>query len=98
MEMKPNELISYMGNATTYLLAFVQTNQTFQMIEMILAILTSIVLLAYRLWRWWKEAKKDGKITKEEIKDGASIINDGVKEISDIVKKGEEKDGHSSKD
>ena len=96
--MKTSELITYIGNAFTYILVLAQVNEHFQLVELILAILTSVVLLCYRIWTWWKEAKKDGKITKEEIKDGASIIVNGAKEISDKVKKGENKDGHSSKD
>lgn len=87
--MKLNEIISAGGNACTYILAFVQSNETLQMIEFILAIITSIILLLYRLWVWYKEAKKDGKITKEELKDGINIMANGVE---DIKKKGE-KDG-----
>lgn len=96
--MKPSELFTFMGNVFTYILAFVQTNQTFQMIEMILAILTSIVILAYRIWRWWKEAKKDGKITKEEIKDGVDIIINGVEDIKDKIKKGDKDNGQDARD
>ena len=91
--MKPDELIAYIVNGFTYILVLMQTNQTFQMIEMILAILTSIVLLAYRIWRWWKDAKKDGKITKEEIKDGLDIIINGAEDIKDKIKKGDKDNG-----
>ena len=91
--MKPSELFTFMGNVFTYILAFVQTNETFQMVEMILAILTSIVILAYRIWQWWKEAKKDGKITKEEIKDGLDIIINGAEDIKDKIKKGDKDNG-----
>ena len=52
-----------------------------QVIEFSFAILTSIVLLLYRLWVWYKDAKADGKITKEEIKEGIDIIANGVEDI-----------------
>lgn len=73
------------GNVFQYLITLVQTNQVFQYIELGLAIATSIVLLVYRIWKWYKEAKKDGKITGEEIKEGVDIIKDGVDNIIDTI-------------
>ena len=93
--MKPNEIISYIANGLTYVVALSQTNEVFQIVELVFAILTSVILLLYRLWKWYNEAKKDGKITKEEIKDGIDIIVDGV---DDIKKKGDRKDDNSRKD
>lgn len=89
--MKYDEIATAGGNAFTYILASIQNNQIMQTIELILAIITSVVILAYRIWKWWKEAKKDGKITKEEIKDGVDIIMGGINDIKD-KKKGEKKD------
>ena len=93
--MKPNEIISYIFNGATYVVALSQTNEVFQIIELVFAILTSIILLLYRLWKWYNEAKKDGKITRDELKDGIDIIIDGV---YDIKKKGDKKDDNSRKD
>ena len=93
--MKPNEIISYIANGLTYVVALSQTNEIFQIVELVFAILTSVILLLYRLWKWYNEAKKDGKITREEIKDGIDIIIDGVE---DIKKKGDKKDDNSRKD
>ena len=93
--MKPNEIISYIANGLTYVVALSQTNEVFQIVELVFAILTSVILLLYRLWKWYNEAKKDGKITKEEIKDGINIIVNGV---DDIKKKGDRKDDNSRKD
>ena len=93
--MKTNEIISFVANGLTYVVALSQTNEVFQIVELVFAILTSVILLLYRLWKWYNEAKKDGKITKEEIKDGIDIIVDGV---DDIKKKGDRKDDNSRKD
>ncbi len=79
-------------NAFTYVIAFLQANEVFQIIELTLSILTSCVLICYRVWKWYKAAKADGKITKEEIEEGAKIIEDGAQEIADKMKKGEDKD------
>ena len=85
--MKTGEGIAIAGNGLTYLLTIVQSNPIFQYIELAFSIAVSVVLLAYRLWKWWKEAKKDGKITKEEIQDGIDTFMDGVDEIKDKTKK-----------
>lgn len=79
-------------NAVQYVLAVLQSNEVFQIIEFVLSIIVSIVLLIYRIWKWWKDAKKDGKITKEEIEDGINIVVGGVEEIKDKVKE-DDKDG-----
>ena len=88
--MKTGEGIAIGGNALTYILTIVQSNPIFQYIELAFSIAVSVVLLAYRLWKWWKEAKKDGKITKEEIQDGIDTFMDGVEDIKDKTKKKEE--------
>ena len=82
------------GNAFTYVLTAVQTNEVFQMIELVLAILTSVIIIFYKIWHWYKEAKADGKITADEIGKGIDIIGDGVADIKDKLEdsKGDEED------
>ena len=89
--MKINEIVSWPINAFTYALAYIQVNEVMQIIEFSFAIATSVVLLLYRLYVWYKDAKADGKIDKEEIKDGIDIIANGVEEIK--KKKGEKDNG-----
>lgn len=96
--MKVNEAVCIGGNAFTYVLTIVQTKEIFQLVSLIVSILVSIVILGYRIWKWWSEAKADGKITKEELKEGINIAKDGVNEIKKQVddykeKGGENKDG-----
>lgn len=93
--MKVDEAVSWGCNAFTYLFSVVQTNEVLRLISFTLSILTSLVLIIYRLVKWWKEAKKDGKITKEESHEGIKIVVEGKDEIKKIVdnhKKGD-KDG-----
>ena len=73
-------------NGAQYVFAALQQNETLQYIELGLSILTSIILIAFRVWHWVKEAKADGKITKEEIEKGAEIIEDGAQEIAGKMK------------
>ena len=46
-----------------------QTNEVFQTIQIIISALAGAVALAYTIWRWYRNAKKDGKITKDEVDD-----------------------------
>lgn len=72
-------------NTLQYVLATIQDNPIWQGIQLGLSILTSVVLIAYRLWKWHDEATADGKITKDEIEEGAKIISDGLDDIDDKV-------------
>lgn len=69
----------------------IQTNEILQKISLILTILGSIITIAMALSNWWKKAKKDGKITKDEVKDAVKIITDGTKDI--IKKEDKEENG-----
>ena len=46
-----------------------QTNEVFQTIQIIISALAGVVALAYTIWRWYRNAKKDGKITEDEVDD-----------------------------
>lgn len=64
-----------------------QTNEVFQIVQVVLTISALAVGLAYRLWHWYKEAKKDGKITKEEIEEAVDITITGLHDIVEEVNK-----------
>ena len=74
MDMK--EIGSVAGNGLTYVLAALQQNEALQIIEFVLSAVLTVVILAYRLWKWFKEAKKDGKITKDELDEAGKIIEE----------------------
>ena len=96
--MKDKNLLIWAGNGLTYVLSAIQTDEVFQIVEFALSIVLTFVLIAYRLWKWYKEAKADGKITADEIKDGLDIVNDGVNEIKDKLDKEDKKDGKDKQD
>ena len=80
-----NKYITEALNAMQYMAVALQDNPILQGVQLGLSILTSIVLVAYRIWKWWNEAKKDGKITKDEVEEGAKIISDGLEDVNDKV-------------
>lgn len=66
-----------------------QTNEVLEMISLIITIVGGIItFIVVPLINWYKHAKKDGKITIDEVKDGVEIIKDGVEEINDKTKGG----------
>lgn len=67
-----------------------QTNELLQTISLVLTIVGTIITITMALVNWWKNAKKDGKITKDEIKDAVDIIKDGADSIQDTLKDKEE--------
>lgn len=75
--------IDYILDGFAITLGAVQLNQVMQIIQLVLGIVATIISIMFSIWLWWKRASKDGKITKEEIKDGMDILNNGTKEIKD---------------
>ena len=84
------------GTAGTILSATgtaLQPNEVLQTISLIITIVGAIIsMIIIPLLTWWKNAKKDGKIDKEEIKEGIDTLQEGiegVKETLDDKKKGD---------
>ena len=64
----------------------IQPNEVLQTISLILTIIGSAIsLIIIPLITWYKNAKKDGKITKEEISDGLDTLQEGVEGVKNIV-------------
>ena len=82
-----NTRVDFITEGVGVFFTAVQTEQIFQIISLVLTIASIIVSLAFTLYKWWKEAKKDGKIDKEEIKDLTEKVTEAGKEISDTVSK-----------
>lgn len=78
------------GTGVTAVGTGLQTNEILQAISIVLTIIGSLITIAMALTNWWKNAKKDGKITKEEINEGVGIIVEGANEIKDKIKNKEE--------
>ena len=69
----------------------IQPDQVFAYIQMGLTILATLITIILGIRAWWKDAKKDGKIDKEEVDEAVKIVEDGVKTIVDSTKKEEKK-------
>lgn len=69
-----------------------QTEEVLRIVSLIITILGAIIsMIVLPLLTWYKNAKKDGKITQEEIKDGLDTLQDGIEGVKDALddKKGD---------
>lgn len=82
--------IAVCGNLFTYILTLTQQNEIFQLVSLILSILVSVLIVISKIITWYKEAKKDGKIDTEEIKECIDIVEEGLEEIKKDIDKKEE--------
>lgn len=70
-----------------------QTNEILQTISLVITIIGAIIsMIIVPIISWYQKAKKDGKITSDEIKDGIDTLVDGVKEVQDKLEDKNEED------
>ena len=68
----------------------IQTNELLQTISLILTIVGAVITIVMALLNWWNRSKKDGKIDKEEAKEGLDIVMGGVEQIQEALDKDKE--------
>ena len=68
-----------------------QTKEVLQIISFILTIISVLIVIIRNIIDWYIDAKKDGKITAEEIKQGTDIIIDGVKKVTNVIDENKKK-------
>ena len=69
----------------------IQPNQVLQYVQLAITIIAGLISIILGLRAWWKDAKKDGKIDKDEVEDAINIVMGGAKEIQDQVGKEKKK-------
>lgn len=80
---------SAIGTATSATGTAMQTSEVLQIISIVITIIGGLITIALGIRAWWKDAKKDGKIDKEEVDELLDIVGDGVEKIKDATRKGE---------
>lgn len=71
-----------------------QTEELLRIVSLIITILGAIIsMIVLPLLTWYKNAKRDGKITKDEIKEGIDTLQEGIEGVKDALddKKGDKK-------
>lgn len=80
------ELIAGVAGTALTAAGTASTNEVLETISLILTIIGAVItLIVVPLLNWYNRVKADGKITKEEIKEGIEIISEGTKEVADKI-------------
>lgn len=91
--MKKEILEGSVGTILSAVGTAVQADEVLKYISLGITILGGIIsMIIIPLWNWYKEAKRDGKISKEEIEEGVKIASDGVNGVKQITRKEDTKD------
>ena len=86
--MKIKDFFQIIGNGLQYAISLAQVEDALRIAGIILSVIISLLIIIDKIITWWKNAKADGKITEDEIKEGVEIIKDGTQEIKDHIEKG----------
>ena len=88
-----NFFASVGANSLSVVGTALQTNETLQTISLVITIIGVIVsMIVIPLVQWYIKAKKDGKITAEEISEAVEIGQTGINAVQEAIpdkKKGE---------
>lgn len=86
--MKQEILEGLFGTSLSAIGTVMQTNEMLQTISLCITIIGGFIsLILIPLLTWWRKAKKDGKITEEEFKEGVDTVVDGVNKLEDKMNK-----------
>lgn len=97
--------VSAVSSSVCTMLAGLQVDEMLRYVNLALAVLSAVVAIAFTIWKWWHEAKKDGKITANEVDDVLDEVNGIIDETKESIgkiagddkKKKEKKDNGKSK-
>ena len=82
--MKDELIAGGVGTSLGVIGTATQTNEILQTISLVVTIIGAVIsMIVVPLISWWQKAKKDGKITEEEIQEGIGIISDGLDSLKD---------------
>ena len=86
--MKHELITGSVGTALGVIGTVTQTNEILQMVSLIITILGAIVsMIVVPIMSWYIKAKKDGKITDDEIKEGVDTLAEGVEKTKEELDK-----------
>lgn len=81
------------GTAVTATGTVLQPNDVLQTISLIITIIGGLITFVFvPLYNWYKQAKKDGKITKDEIKDGIDIVVEGASKFKPQIENNDKRE------
>ena len=84
--MRDEILIGTAGTLTSAVGSATQTSEILRIISIIITIIGALITyIGIPLYNWYKKSKADGKIDKDELKEGIKIAVDGGKEVKEKI-------------
>lgn len=85
--MKNEMLVGTIGSTLGVVGTATQTNEVLETISLVITVLGALVsFVVVPLLNWYRSAKKDGKITLDEIQKGAETLEDGMRKTEEKIK------------
>ena len=84
--MKSEYITASCGTALSALGTALQTEEVLRIVSLCLTILGSIIsFIVIPILNWYKNAKRDDKITIDEIKEGAETLAHGIEQVQNSI-------------
>ena len=83
--MKTKDFFEIGGNVFQYMVSIAQVEDILRLIGIVLSVVISVLIIIDKVINWYKKAKEDGKITRDEIKEGLQIIKEESEKIKDHI-------------
>lgn len=84
--MKEELIVGGAGTAMAVLGTATQINEVLQTISLVITILGALVsFVVVPLLSWYKNAKKDGKISNKEFKEGCKSLIEGMRHTKEFL-------------
>lgn len=86
--MKTDYTAGIIGTSMGIIGTATQVNDVLQTISLIITIIGALIsFIVVPLVNWHRSAKKDGKITSDEVKEGCEILKDGLDKTNEIIER-----------
>lgn len=80
-----NNGVSWICSAVTLATGFA-FEDFMRIVMLIIGCISALISLAYNIYCWYNKAKKDGKITADEVKELKDIVDDTKDQINQMNK------------
>lgn len=77
--------VSWLCSAVTFATGFA-FEDFIRIVMLIIGLVSALISLAYNVYCWYNKAKKDGKITADEVKELKDIVDDTKDQINKFNK------------
>lgn len=84
--------VAAIGTALSVTGVATATTEILQIISLIVTIIGAVIsFIVLPLWTWYCNAKKDGKITVDELKDATDIVKNGIDQVAQASERNNDK-------